>query len=895
MMRFCSLAAVFALSLTACPAQAPPSTPPFQKDALAGVPRKPLAATQVQLSDDAQPERYRLALEIDPTKETFSGHAEIDIQMVRRTSVLVLHGRDLRVKKASFKTASGSVDAVVSARAAFGARDGLDELVLTFASEIGSGKGTLVFDYEAEFGNLNGIYRAEANGSWFAFSQMEPNDARRAFPSFDEPRFKTPIELSLKVPTGMKAYANTRQTKRETSPAGDTFTFAASEPIPTYLFAIAVGDLEERAGAVLPPSVLPGRDAPSPIRLVAVKGRAALGQQGLTAAEKTLTVLSTYFGRPYPYDKLDVVAVPNFGPGAMENAGLVTFREELLLVTDASSALARRRMALVMAHELAHQWFGNLITMRWWDDLWLNEGFATWMQVKTTDDSFPGFGGREDRVLDRNYAMNADVLPSARPVRPKVTLADQIQEAGGWSAYQKGASVLTMLESWAGEASFQKGIVQYVNDNAGKSITSRELFVALDAATQKPISKVAITFLDQPGVPLIDVDVSCEKDKPSSIRLTQSSAGGGKATWAVPVCIRIDGAKEPTCRLLDSASVDIEGPKSCPWVVPNARETGYYRYRLDKASFDRLLARVGDLEPAERAGLVQGSWALVLLEKGSLADLGRLLAKLDLTKEPRAVQLSVVNVLEDISRILVDEKGEVAFAGYVSARLGPLAKKLGAATKASDPDETRLVRASVLATLLDFGPAAGALDLEPIAAAYLADPKKGDPDLGPLALRVVARKGSKSAALIDENRLAAASLPDERVALTVALASRSKADELFAALDLLAKGKIRAGDYRHVRNAAMRQRASRKMFHQFMRNNFDALVARLGGAAGLSGTIREVCDISELAELVAFFGPRLAKLEGAQRGFDEGIAEAKRCIAVREREQKNAGLLFGQR
>ncbi|MBL8743132.1 MAG: M1 family metallopeptidase, partial [Myxococcales bacterium] len=844
---------------------------------------------------DARPERYRLALDIDPAKETFHGHAEIDIEMLRRTSILVLHGRDLSVTKALFRTKAGDVEAKASSRAAFGARDGLDELVLTFATDIGSGKGTLVFEYDAPFGNLNGIYRVEADGKWFAFTQMEPNDARRAFPSFDEPRFRAPIELTLNVPKGMTAYANTRQTKREDKDATTRFSFAPTEPIPTYLFAIAVGDLEEKPGKKLPGSVIAEQGAPSAIRLLAVKGRAGLGDQGLVAAEKTLTALSTYFNRPYPYDKLDVAAVPNFGPGAMENAGLVTFREELLLVTEASSAQARRRMQLVMAHELAHQWFGNLVTMKWWDDLWLNEGFASWMQTKTCDAAFPGFSGREDRVLDRNYAMNADVLPSARAVRPKVKLADQIREAGGWSAYQKGSSILAMLEAWAGESTFQEGIVKYVNDNAGKSITSRELFVALDAATKKPMSKVASTFLDQPGLPLIDVNVTCDASSTSKITISQSPAGGSeKARWEVPVCLRIDGAKEPTCHLLDSPLAEIAGPKGCPWVVPNARESGYYRYRLDKASFDRLLAHAAELDASERAGLVLNAWALMLLEKGSLADVGSVIAKIDLTKEPRVVVQAVTSVLEEMARVLVDESNEAAFAKYVGARLSPLAKKLGAATKAVDSDEVRLTRAALLATLVDFGPAGAAPDFEPVAKAYLADPKKGDPDVGPLALRVVARKGSPSAALVDAKRLANAVLPDERVALTVALASRQKPDALKETMGLLGNGTIRAGDYRHVRNAMMRRRDARKVFHQAMRDQFDALVSRLGGAAGFTGTLREICDSGELAELTAFFEPRMAKLEGSQRGFDEGVAEAKRCIATKERERKNSTVLFGK-
>ncbi len=833
-------------------------------------------ATSVRLPAAVAPTSYRLDLSIDPAKPVFRGRVEIDLRIEGDTRDIVLHGKELRVEKAQLVTDHETLSLSPTPRAAFGAREGMDELVLRGDRIFARGTATLKLEYEAKFGSLSGIYAVNEGGRAYAFSQMEPDDARRAFPCFDEPAFKTPFELVLHVPAGMTAVANTKEIGRESEGATTKISFAKTAPLPTYLFAVAVGDLELLDGPA---------GAATPVRFVAPHGRARLGKATAEAAAASLSALERYFEVPYAYGKLDIASVPNFGAGAMENAGLVTFRQELVEIDDTTPANLRRRMQIIMAHELAHQWFGNLVTIAWWDDLWLNEGFATWMAPKIADEAFPGFDGRAERVIESSYAMNADALPSAAAVRPRVETSGDVREAGGWTAYSKGAAILTMLESWIGEAEMRRALARYVRDNAHGSVTSKRLFAAFDATEKLPVSKVAASLLDQPGAPLVRATVDCDARR---VTLVASDAGGAKRKFIFPVCLSIEGTKAP-CVVVDGdapAVVDLPPKKksgeSCPWVFPDADEAGYFRYELDAAATKRLVASFGSLRETERAGLLLNAWALVLLGRAPPSFVVDLLSRAGATRETsRVVVLAMTNVLGELDRVFVDDKSRPAFSRFVIKLLDPHKKRLGMPAK-GEADAVRTLRVEVLATLHDLADDASVLSmLEPIAKKYLADPKAADPDLAPLAVRASMRAGGVAKDGLDAARLARAASADERVTLVGALASARDPAALRAALSLFANGTIRGGDFRHVRNAALRHPDTARVFYAFVREHFDELLARVPYAGAWTGTIGATCDAAELERFAAFFEPRLEKLEAAERGFREGVAEAKRCIALR--------------
>ena len=640
-------------------------------------------ATEVQLGPDVVPLGYRMRLAIDPTKKRFSGVVDIDVDVRKAVPFIVLHGRDLAISSAKV----GAASARPHFRAAFGQRDAMDEVLLVpadAASEgVPAGKTTIHVEYDAPFGDLWGIYRVELAGKSYVFTQLEAIQARRMFPCFDEPRFKTPFELELDVPKGMQAFANTSSTRAE---EGDVarFTFAKTRPLPTYLLAVAIGDLD----------AVEGPKDPAPVRLIRTKGDPSLGLASMDASARVMKALEEWFATKYAYGKLDIVAVPEFGPGAMENAGLVTFRDDLLLTGPRAAASAIRRQRYVIAHEFAHQWFGDLVTMEWWDDLWLNEGFATWMQATAADAAFPGFFGAEDRVGDKNVAMNFDVLASAKAVRPTITTTDQIFEAGGWSAYQKGAAVISMLEHWAGEGLVKKGIQDYIRAHEDGAVTSKDLFAALDDVAKQGghvganLSTVASSFLDQPGVPLVSFDLVCDaKTNTAKLGLRQermpdiAKTGPLPAgTWTVPVCVRPEGGAM-TCAVIDPAvgSASIDLPKCPKWVAPNDGETGYYRWQITGAPFDALVAKA-ELSPRERAGVILNTWALVKAGINPPAFLVSALKKIDTTRAPRVVVQTLVDVFSDLRRVLPGGVASKPFAALVHAALDPVDKRLGAPT-----------------------------------------------------------------------------------------------------------------------------------------------------------------------------------------------------------------------
>jgi cytosol alanyl aminopeptidase len=846
------------------------------------------AATSVHLPDTVAPTKYRLELTVDPTKDRFSGTTTISVNVNEATDHVVLHARDLTVSSASVTANGRRMPAEARMRRAFGAKDADEELVLLLGEWLRPGPAEIVISYDASFGSLWGLFKVQDAGKSFAFTQLESTFARRMFPSFDEPRHKTPFDIVLEVPGAMGGFANTKLAAdgAATQKGTKRLEFESSKPMPTYLVAIAVGDLETANGP----------EGTTPVRLLAAPGRSKLGADGIEAARRSLASLESYFGIPYPFGKLDLAAVPNFAVGAMENAGLVTFREELLLAGATSPALLRRRMALVMAHELAHQWFGNLVTMRWWDDIWLNEGFATWMQAKVCDDAFDAFGARAERVLSKDVAMRYDVLPSARAVRPKVERADDIGQVGGWSAYQKGASILSMLETWTGEEAFRSAIRSYVAAQADKSITSTELFAALDQTTKKPISQVARTFLDQPGVPLVSVSVTCDvKSKTPTNATVEAAALGGPAgaTWKLPVCLRIEGESGTFCVLLDKERESIALP-SCPaWIHPNAGEAGYYRYDLDEGSWQRLVKSFASLGEAERAGLILDAWALVLAGRRGAEHVVELLRSIDFTKErSRVVIEAAISVLGDMDRTLVQPATQEAFGKLVHRVLDPTKKRLGMPSpKKAEPADDSLLRVSVLAALHDLArDPEVARALEPTATKYLVDPSDAaslsGPDLGPLAIRVAVASGSGAGRALDQKALLAAKTPDHRVALTTAIASGEPAG-VKRALELLDGGSIRAGDFRHIKTAISARPASRAVFYAFATERLDDLAKKMGGAGTLSHTIGWACgDEPEAVRFGALLEKRLDELEGAARGYEEGNDERTRCGTVRARERE---------
>lgn len=893
-----SLAALAIVSASACIGSGDLTIAPAPKARPTPAEPPPPPLPSGRLPDTARPLRYDIALVLDPKKDRFSGNVTIEVDVPRATQSLVLHGRGLSILRAEVASGGQTVLAEASSRAAANGKGGPEELVLTLARPISFGHAEIRIAYSAPFGEgLTGFYRLHEGDADYVFSQLEPSDARRAFPCFDEPGFKAPMRLKITTPKGNLAVANAREESRSDADDGRsvTFTFAPTAPLPTYLFALAVGPLEIREGA----------RSPVPIRLVTTQGKAALGTLALETTQAMVAKLGEYFDRPYPYDKLDIVAIPEFVFGAMENAGLISFREERILVDDKSATTDDRRLlAETIGHEVSHHWFGNLVTISWWDDLWLNEGFATWMESSITDAQRPDFGSQLRRYGIKNEVMRIDGLDSARPVRRPVTSTSEAEEAFDGIVYDKGAAVIGMLERWVGATPFRAGVRSYIKTHEHGVAQSKDLFGALDVAAGRDVASVASSFLDQPGVPLVSAKLVCEPKAPPRVELAQSRHRGRVATeaertdtlWKIPVCVRYEGGAAPACTLLDArfGEVSLPADRPCPaWIYPNADESGYFRSKLSPEGQKALLRGARALAVPERIGLVANTWALVESGDATAEHLPALLAELVRDKDPLVVE-EVIGVLGELSDSLVTDADRPKFRRFVSDLLLPLGKELGWDAKPGESSDKKVLRARVLRALAVLAESRTLLaEADRRARKLLAAPRSVDPETAEIALLLSTRHAG--AARIGElvALIAGARTSDVRIPAVRALGAFADPALLRRALDQMLEEPIKVQDAYYLFDAAMEWPGSRATVLAWTKARFPDLRARLPGhiLTHFVSTLPLACDGSLRDELGPFFRTALATVEGAERPLALALEGTTACVELRSRE----GVRFARR
>jgi alanyl aminopeptidase len=883
-----------------------------------------------RLPDTARPTHYGLSLVVDPTKDRFFGSVTIDLDVPKDTSFIVLHARDLTLARAEALVDGRPIVARTSSRLAHGSAESPEELVLTFARPIPAGSAQLRIDYSGALEQrLNGLYRVKEGDLAYAFTQLEPMDARRMFPCFDEPGQKAPFDLKVTTPRGNLVVANANESERTDSEDGRsvTFTFATTPPLPTYLLAIAIGPLEIRDGP----------DRPVKIRLITAKGKTKLGDLALESAAALVPLAEEYFDKPFPYPKLDLVAVPGFAYGAMENPGLVTFREDRLLITPGSASLpVRRGVAEIIAKQIAHHWFGDLVTMRWWDDRFLREGFATWMTPRLVDAWQPSMGARLAALGAKSAVLESDALGGARPVRQSFASASasEASEAFDPVMYEKTAIVIGSLEGWLGPDALRAGVRSFIKAHEHKSASSADFFRALAAASGKGVEPVAASFLDQPGVPLVRASLVCEKGKAPKVTLSQSryrlgaSASGStsaststsakkdrpadEARWSIPVCVAYEGAPggAPACGLLDAATSEIalgpsasdsgadtntntntKGPARCPkWIYPNANEAGYYRFALPKAQLAALTASVMTLDPASRIGLLGGAWALVLSGDMTADDFLDLLAGMKAERHPVVLE-QIIDALTRVHSSLVDDDARPAFRAYASSILLPVAIELGWDAKKRDPPERTALRERVLAALAVLAESPWlAPEADRKAAAYLKDFRSVDPAIAAIAMSVSARRAGEKRFSELEAALPRARTPLDRDILLRSLGSFASPALLRRALDLILSDKLRPQDAVPIVLAAMSWSESRPRVLAWLKERSGDLKGRLPGyiLGRFSEVIATTCDRAAQAEAVKLFGDAAADAEGEGRRLSRAAEAAGQCIELRAREGARA-------
>jgi len=848
-----------------------------------------------------RPIRESLALDIDPAGERFGGTAEIALRIDRPRRAIWLHGRGLAVHSATLVTGAAPP---VTAR--WDEVDATGVVQVTAPSPV-AGDVTLRVVFDAAYDpQLVGVYRAATAAGPAVFSKFEAIYARRAFPCFDEPAFKIPFDVALTVPAAAEVIGN--MPIAATAPVGADgarrrVQFQTTPPLPSYLVAFAVGPFERRA-IMLPAS--PERPGPLPVAGVAVRGRAAHTAYALAEAAALLAEQERYFGIGFPYPKLDLIAVPDFQSGAMENAGAITFRDARLLVDDRVASF-RDRFAVthVIAHEVAHQWFGDFVTMRWWDDLWLNEGFATFLAGRTLRAVRPALEAELDTAERTDQVMAIDALASARRIRQPIETTHDITNAFDDITYDKGAAVLTMVEHFVGDAPFRRGLHAFLAGHAHGNATTDELIQALSAASGQPLAPLVASFLDQPGVPLVTAQLRCDAGPPR-VELGQTvwrpigATTSADPRWTIPVCVRYGagGRSATACTLLDAPSGSLALPVCPDWITPNADAAGYYRSALAAGDLARLRERgLARLSPVERVEL--GHDLIAGFASGALTGGDALRALEPLAGDRHgAVALVPHRLLAFVAKNVIDP-GDAAHRTALRARAArlyaPVIAQLGWTPAADEPAWRRQLRSELLAFFaLELGdPAVLAeavrrgerlLGIGPTRRAAphprIPDPAAVVPDLAELALSAAAGTGGGDVfdALLDEATRAADAQVRQRALIAL---GRVRAPALVArALDLALDPRLRSNERTVALSGLLAAPDTRDRAWAWLTAHFDALAPLLPDRyAGAVPRTIWMCDPERIAEVRAFFGSRIERLAGGPRNLAQALEHAAQCAA----------------
>jgi puromycin-sensitive aminopeptidase len=611
------------------------------------------------------PSAYRLRMVPDLDAATFKGSVEIDIEVVEPVTEIALNAIELEVSAATLRC--GTVE-LVSSRPRM---DGTYETAtFTFDESLPVGPAVLELTFTGVLNDqLRGFYLStfddpDGNTHRIATTQFESTDARRAFPCWDEPAFKATFEVTLDIPEHLAAFSNTSELSSSPSDAGRReVRFAKTMVMSTYLVAFVIGPFEAS------PVSMAG---PTPVRIVYPPGKGHLIDFPMEIAVSSLNYFADYFGIPYPGDKVDLIAIPDFAAGAMENLGCVTFREtELLIDATTASQAEIQRVALVVGHELAHMWFGDLVTMAWWEGIWLNEAFATFMEMLCSDHLHPEWKRWVSFSPFRDTAFTIDGQHSTRPIEFEVVSPDECRAMFDVLTYVKGCAVLHMIEQYLGAETFRDGIRTYLKCHAYSNASTRDLWSALEAASSQPVGEIMDTWILQGGYPLITVKGDTVSQEPFAYSETTGKSAIG-SEWKVPMLARSLDSGKTVRHLLDgpTGSIDLDGV-----TVVNARGYGFYRTAYDAGHLAEIAGRLAELDELERAVLFTDTWASILVGRSQFGDLLTLAKGLADLDEPAA--WTVVRNATQIADRIVDDAGREALAGAVRALWTPVFDRLG--------------------------------------------------------------------------------------------------------------------------------------------------------------------------------------------------------------------------
>jgi len=850
-----------------------------------------LAAAQ-RLPEVARPENYTLTFTPDLEKATFEGDETIAIQVLKSTAEITLNAVDIDFHDVTVSSGGAIQKATVAPEKE------KEMVVLTLAKPLAPGAATIHITYKGILNSeMRGFYLGKDDqGRKYAATQFEATDARRAFPSFDEPDYKATFDITTVADKGQVAISN-QKVVSDTPGPGDRHTvkFATTAKMSSYLAALVVGNFE----------YIEGEADGIPIRVYGTPGKKEMGKFALDAAEHILTYYDKYFGIKYPYGKLDLVGLPDFSAGAMENTGCITFREVILLIDEKQGSVdLKKTIASVIAHEMAHQWFGDLVTMKWWDDVWLNEGFATWMSSKPLETWKPEWNFNLDDVSQTGGTLNTDSLASTRPIHQAAETPGQIVELFDGIAYGKAAAVLRMLEAYLGEEAFRAGVNAYLKQHQYANATAEDFWDAQAKTSKKPVDQIMPTFVKQAGVPIIDVKLQCSGNS-MAVTLEQQRyfydrakfVAPGDQLWQVPLCLKSSagGRSGQKCELLTEKKRTLTLPGCSTWVLANAGATGYYRVGYQPEAVHALAKDAETaLTPAERIALQADIWASVRVGREPVGDYLAFAQGLAADRN-RAVLEDVLGRLNFIGQYLVSDSDRESYRAWLRQYLKPALNDVGWEPKPGESDEQRTLRARLYNALgYDARDPEVLAQSRKIADKFLEDPNSVDRELAGGAFGLAALNGDQ--AFYDRlmNGLKNPKSPEEYYGYLFTLANFTDPKLLQRTLDFSLSPDVRSQDALSLLTSVMGNPAGEKLAWDFVQSHWDA-VQKAGGpfaSAQVVGATSSFCDPQMRDQVTNFFTAHRA--EAAERTYKQSIERINNCVDLKSQQEGQLASWLGQ-
>ncbi len=850
-----------------------------------------LAAAQ-RLPDVAVPENYKLTFAPNLEKATFDGDETIAIRLQKPGTEITLNAVDIDFHDVTISSGDTTQAAKVTPQKA------KEMVVLTVQKPLAAGAATVHIRYSGILNDeMRGFYIGKDDqGRKYAATQFEATDARRAFPSFDEPDYKATFDITVVADKGQVAMSNQKIVSDTTGPGEKhTVKFATTVKMSSYLAALVVGNFE----------YIEGEADGIPIRVYSTPGKKEMGRFALEAAEHVLSYYDKYFNIKYPYGKLDLIGLPDFSAGAMENTGCITFREVILLIDEKQgSGELKKEIASVIAHEMAHQWFGDLVTMKWWDDIWLNEGFATWMSSKPLEAWKPEWNRNLDDVSYTGSTLSTDSLVNTRPIHQAAETPAQIQELFDGIAYGKAAAVLRMLESYLGEETFRAGVNAYIQRHQYANATANDFWEAQTKTSRKPVDQIMPTFVKQAGVPIIDVKSQCSGNS-TTISVSQRRyfydrekfQAPNEELWQLPLCMKSSaGDAAPRCELLTKKQATFTLPGCSAWVVANAGATGYYRVGYQPEAV-RALAKDAEskLSPAERIALQSDVWASVRVGREQVGDYLALVQGMG-TDRNRAVIEDLLSRLNYIGEYLVTDSDRDSYQTWLRQYVTPILKDVGWEPKAGESDEHKTLRSHLLYSLgYDAQDPLALAQARKVANKALDDPGTVEREMANGAFRLAASNGDETF----YNRLMAAlkspKSPEEYYVYLFALGRFSDPKLLQRTLDYAVSPAVRSQDALQLITRVMDNPAGEKLAWDFILAHWDA-VQKSGGpfaSAEVIGATSSFCDAGMRDQVVQFFAAH--KIEAAERTYRQSIEDINNCVDLKSQQEPQLASWLGQR